>query len=52
MGWRLIRAVRGGLEVGRFDAVTLRRWFRRLDEIKEEWHDDFDLLRTAMRTYS
>ena len=47
MGWRLIRAVRGGLEVGRFDAETLRRWFRRLDEIKEESPDDFDQLRTA-----
>ena len=47
MGWRLIRAVRRGLEIGRFNSVTLRRWFRRLDEIKEEWHCDSDLLRTA-----
>ena len=47
MGWRLIRAVGGGLEVGQYDAVTLRRWFRRLDEIVEESAYDFDLCRAA-----
>lgn len=47
MGWRLIRAVSGGLEVGQYDAVTLRRWFRRLDEIVEESVYDYDLCRTA-----